>query len=610
MTDRRVSESIRCVWSGRVSEAGRLVHEDAFYAACEKRYRREGLGTPGDAEKRSWRRSWPPMVEALLRAGLGGLWLYLEFITPGETSRFDAMLVGSNDETTLSVTVVELKQWTRAEIASRRRVGVRGVAEWQVHPVDQVNGYVAFLDHWYRHDSLKLQTSGVALLHDATAAEVDAIRRRTSPGEIELDRALLGRADIAPGVPAATLAASFGCADATPPSDQQIAEFERARWAPDSRLLDQIAAEFGEVGKGAGAAVIDGQQRVLAEVLDLAEMALKGEAQRRIVVMVTGGPGSGKTLVAMKLLGRLYRRGVAARYVTPSGALRKQFQAAATRSDPDGRSARAKKEFFPGFGTALQNVPLVLLDEGQRLSEENRFRTLLSRQFKRVPVVVVFFDERQVIRPREGVTEKEIREAARAEGADIHAFSLDGGFRCGGSRAYVEWVDDLLYGTPAPWTAGGYDVAPVANPRELEEWAAAHTTAGRSARISAGYCWPWDRNNRELKREVRITWADAAGNMNGHTPGMRTGFSGTSTVRSSPPRRPCGRPIPVETGRSAASTRPKDWSTTRPASSSAPTSSVAATTGWPVPTPATTRSSERPVRTTIWNALGTSTGCC
>ncbi|MYS75278.1 DUF2075 domain-containing protein [Streptomyces sp. SID5926] len=117
-----------------------------------------------------------------------------------------------------------------------------------------------------------------------------------------------------------------------------------------------------------------------------------------------------------------------------------------------------------------------------------------GRRAGTVPLAVVFLDERQIIRPDEGTTVEEIRAAARALGRTHHHLELTGSFRCSGSAAYTAWVDALLYATPQPWTGhAGYGLHLADDPFQLEEWIEDATAQGYTARITAGFCWPWTR---------------------------------------------------------------------------------------------------------------------
>ncbi|MDI3347473.1 DUF2075 domain-containing protein [Streptomyces sp. AJ-1] len=484
--------TVACVASGRVGELAEKAGSASFIQACEARYTSAGFGSPGEAEVRSWRKSWPPLFEALVRAGLSGLQVYLEYGTPGGSRRLDALIVGARPDGGLGLVVVELKQWQTCHVVDAFRVR-RTDGLLTAHPVHQVAAYRSFFQQWRPADAPELDVRGVVLLHNATAVEggllSGAVREDVGIPVLTATH-LAGRADALPGL--------LRCEDLVAPGPEQVASFENIRWEPSARLLDRVGAEL----EGNGTfALVGKQQDALLNILAAASHVLparSGDAGgggdgKGAVITVSGGPGSGKTVLAVRLLGRLMRAHPTARprFVTPSGTLRSHLH--------DALSAHpAARELFPPAsslrGTARQTGALVI-DEAQRLerSSDHEVPPALVSVVEQVPLAVIFLDERQVIRPHEGTTVAEISAVARRAGRTHRHLELDASFRCTGA-AYTGWVDALLYGTPLPWTGhADYDLSLVRDPFQLESWIDGATTAGHTARTTAGFCWPWTR---------------------------------------------------------------------------------------------------------------------
>ncbi len=130
----------------------------------------------------------------------------------------------------------------------------------------------------------------------------------------------------------------------------------------------------------------------------------------------------------------------------------------------------------------------------------------------RVPVFLL--DEFQVVRPGEQGTVDDIAKHATGRGMHVEKINLDAQFRCGGSEEYVLWVKRLLGlepGGPLEWTGDpGFEVEVADTPYELEASLATKLEGGYSARIAAGYCWPWGdpREDGSLPADVHIgDWA-------------------------------------------------------------------------------------------------------
>ncbi|GGM23170.1 ATP-binding protein [Streptomyces fumigatiscleroticus] len=492
-----VHPRVACAAAGRVGEIAAALEDPSFIGQCRARYTAAGFGVPGEAEVRSWRHSWPPLLQALVRAGLSQLQLYLEYGTPGGGRRLDALLVGVASGGGLVLVVVELKQWQTCQVLEGGRV-LRGDGEVTTHPVFQVAAYRSFFQHWRPASAPVLDVRAVVVLHNATAEE-GAVLRMEAPAVADIP--VLTAEDLS--APAGVLAGRLRCAGLVAPGEDDVVAFETIRWTPSARLLDQVGTLL--TGHTAFALVGD-QQDAFVRIRDAAGRFLSAPhdhtgsdgnsaaaGRRGAVITVRGGPGSGKTALAVRLLGHLMRAHPTAgpRFVTPSGTLRAHLLDAVG-------SHQAARELFPSAGSlrsTARQAQAVVIDEAQRLNRPGgRMAPDLAAVLEQVPLAVVFLDERQIIRPGEGTTVDEIRTAAHAYDRVHHHLELTGSFRCNGSAAYTAWVDQLLYGTPQPWTGHtGYDLALCEDPFQLQEWIDQATADGHTARTTAGFCWPWTR---------------------------------------------------------------------------------------------------------------------
>ncbi|MEU5243659.1 DNA/RNA helicase domain-containing protein [Streptomyces asoensis] len=470
--------------SGRVHEIAASAGDPAFIDRCVKRYAVSGFGVPDEAEVRSWRNSWPPLLEALVRAGLSELQLYLEYGTPGGGQRLDALLVGGAPGDALGLVVIELKQWHRARVLDATRVQ-RSDGLVTTHPVQQVLAYARFFEFWRPQQAPALDIRAAVVLHNADREQGEALRIRDGAGAgvpVVTGQDLAGTG--------AALAARLGCEGLAAPEPDEVGAFEKIEWTPSARLLAQV----GDTLRGQTTfALVGDQQHAYVQIRALVTALLEGDV-RGAVVTVSGGPGSGKTALAVRLLGYLmrHREQSRPRFVTPSGTLRTHLLEAA------GGHAHARDLFPPvsSLHSTAQHAGSVIIDEAQRMTRSHdRLAPALIEVLRRVPLAVVFLDERQIIRPGEGTTVDELRDAAQALGRAHHHLELKGSFRCNGSAAYTAWVDALLYGTPRAWHGHrGYDLDLADDPFQLQQWTEEATAAGHTARTTAGFCWPWTRN--------------------------------------------------------------------------------------------------------------------
>jgi Uncharacterized conserved protein (DUF2075) len=466
---------------------------------------------PSKSERKSWRRSLPVLAHDLVEAGLGGIEMLIEYQLPLTSRRADVVLAGVDRRTGADAyVVVELKQWSQAELyeGNERLVVVEGMHREVEHPLLQVQGYCDYIADFVAslHDNNDA-VRGVAYLHNAADLDVDDLF-----GLATTERTRLF----------------------TKSRRGAFLEYLRDQFAPDrgtgaaDRLLKSAIHPSKQLLKLAAVEIKDREQfTLLAEqrlayeiVLHMVAKAQRSDAKE--VVIVTGGPGSGKSVIALSLLGELYRQGYSALHATGSRSFTQTMRRYVGRGSP-----RVKNlfKYFNSFADAQQNdVEVLICDEAHRIRETgaNRFTKAAQRTGRmqvdeliaaaRVPVFLL--DEHQVVKPGEIGTVEAIRSHASSQGFGVHHVLLDGQFRCGGSRRYENWVLRLLgleSGGPESWVGDDhFQVMLAESPWEMESILRGKLEEGYSARISAGYCWPWSdpRPDGSLVSDVRVgDWA-------------------------------------------------------------------------------------------------------
>ncbi|MFE3198976.1 DNA/RNA helicase domain-containing protein [Embleya sp. NPDC059237] len=449
---------------------------------------------PGSSEVRSWERSIPVLASALNDAGLGQVEMLLEYGLPLTSKRADAVLAGVHPETGLpSYVVVELKQWSSAEPDDDdpSLCHVDAYARPVLNPVDQVRGYceylVSFNGALAEHPE---RISGAAYLHNATQFGVGGL---FGTEQNRLGRLFIGARR---GEFLEFLRTRLGAGSGASAAD----EFVDGKIGP-SRQLMAVAAE--EVREREQFVLLDEQQVAYRIVLNAVRRAK--ESDHKEVVVVTGGPGTGKSVIALSLLGELYRRGITALHATGSSSF------TTTMRKIVGARKREVKDlfkYFNSFMTAERNsLDVLICDEAHRMRETsaNRYTRASHRTGKpqieelidaaRVPVFLL--DEHQVVRPGEMGTLGEIETTAAKKGLRCRVVPLDSQFRCGGSDAYLRWVVRLLElepGGPVTWEPDDRMQLLIADsPQEMEAFLDGRRALKYSARMAAGYCWQWTK---------------------------------------------------------------------------------------------------------------------
>ncbi len=458
---------------------------------------------------RSWSGSLPILARDLLDADLGNVEVMVEYRLPLTSKRADVVLAGRHPRTGApSYVVVELKQWSSAELYDETGglvtvVGVPGGA--RQHPVAQVRGYCEYLVDFTK--SLHSQTdpiAGAAYLHNAG---IDVRHTLGGYPQSSTGRLFTGadRGDFLDFLRSRLEPVTSGA----PYADQLL----RSAIAPSRQLL-KVAAE--EIAGREQFVLLDEQVVAVETVLHAVEAAYRGD--RKSVIIITGGPGSGKSVVALSLLGKLAARGRTAVHATGSRSFTLTLRKVTGRNKA--RAATLFK-YFNQFGEAARNdLDVLILDEAHRIraTSESRYTKAERRTgtpqvdellaAARVPVFLL--DQHQVVRPGEMGTVEEITRHASAAGLPTIHISLDAQFRCGGSEKFIGWVEQLLGlrgNGPVRWeTDPPFHLDSVDTPEELEGRLTGYQRAGYAARMAAGYCWRWSdpRPDGSLVPDVQI----------------------------------------------------------------------------------------------------------
>lgn len=467
---------------------------------------------PSPGERRSWERSVPALVADLKDAGLGAVEMLVEYQLPLTSKRADIVLAGVHPVTKRpSYAVVELKQWSSAtafdpdsDLVLVDAYGGRPVS----HPLTQVRGYVDYVSDFTAclADSSS-HIAGIAYLHNATDNSVEDLLRQP---ESVSGRMFTGQRR---GELTAYLKTLFGPESGAHAADQLLSSAIR----PSRQLM---AAAADEVQHREMFVLLDEQRDAYNYVLHAIRQA--DRSNTKTAVVISGGPGSGKSVIALSLMGELSRQGRSVIHATGSQSFTQTLRKVAAAKSP---RVRKMFQYFNSFMQSEANsIDCLILDEAHRIRETsaNRYTKASLRtgrpqvdellSIARTPVFLL--DQDQVVRPGEMGTVDDIESAARERGIDVMHVDLNAQFRCGGSLEYVRWVEGLLglAGTRVHQWPGDdrFTVDLMDSPAELESWLSAKRDAGFGARMSAGYCWPWSDPHPDgsLVSDVRIgQWA-------------------------------------------------------------------------------------------------------
>lgn len=477
--------------------AGALM--DAYF----QHYRRH----PPESEVVSWRNSLRAMAQAIELGGFDDHGIVVELELPLTSYRLDCMLTGSDRGGRRQAVIVELKQWTEVKpshIEDSVRVWLGGRERDTLHPSCQVGNYQRYLlDVHTAFSQGEVGLHACSYLHNLDhdpTSELLAPRHADLVSKYPLFAG--NRVDDLVG----HLDAQLGAGAGAPVLEHVLL----GRYRPHKRLLQHTA----EVLRGDPAYVLlDDQQLVFNDVL--AQVRRRNLSSARTTFLIRGGPGTGKSLIALNLLAELSGDNLVTHHATGSKAFTENLRRIV------GRRASAQFKYFNSYtGEPPDQADVLILDEAHRIREHsaNRFtradardeRAQVKELVEAAKISVFFIDDLQVVRPGEVGSSTLIKQAAQEAGAQLVEHELQAQFRSMGSERYVSWIENTLElqrTADVLWPAGeefDFDIAE--SPEELEALIRQRAADGATARLTAGFCWPWSKPDAtgHLVPDVRV----------------------------------------------------------------------------------------------------------
>ena len=415
----------------------------------------------------------------------------IECQIPQTSKRIDFILTGLDEKKQSNAVIIELKQWEKAEATQKDAVVItalgKGTREVS-HPSYQAWSYADLLTNFNRSvEENQIQLSPCAFLHnceDRTALTLPFYQTHINKAPIFFKRDVRLLADFIRKF------VKYG-------DSQNIMEMiENGEIRPSKALADSVV---GLLNGNQEFTLIDDQKIVFETALQLVDRAIT--EKKKQVLIVEGGPGTGKSVVAINLLARLTGNQKLVHYVSKNSAPRsvyaEKLKGYRTKSSID--------NLFKGSGQYHGERPnqfaCLLVDEAHRLNEKSGlFSNLGENQILEIIqsawCSVFFVDENQRVTLKDIGSKASIRAWAQKQGATVHEMALESQFRCGGSDGYLAWLDQVLQIRDTANTDlndVGYEFGVCDSATELRNLMVEKNNQPRTkARLVAGYCWKWN----------------------------------------------------------------------------------------------------------------------
>lgn len=482
---------------------------------------------PQQSEINSWENNAKNIKLLLIDSGISNCYVTFEYRVPYYKKRIDCMLYGKGVDNKEYVVHIELKQWSNNSVSATSCGGnfdVNGDEDYTVdaytggavrtvaHPSQQVRGYHDYLVNFVESISThRLELLGYAYCYNYNREPGAALYDKMYDKIQKEHRTFSGNE-------ATELAQVLYDALANGDGFSIFNKMMQSAIHPSTKLLNEVGSMVAQ-GKTEAFSLLEDQIVARNVILD------KIRKSQKSVILVQGGPGTGKTVIALRILAELAKSTTHynVHYATKSASLLSGIK----EQLPRGSNAKYLFSNIMSFNPhdfGENELDVLLVDEAHRIEKSTNNQYTRAEKRTDLPMIdcliraakvsVFFIDDLQGIRSAEIGSSSMIREAAERLGVGCDSVELKSQFRCNGSDNYLDWLEDVLYNKTVThsFSKEEFDFQIFDDPKTLYDTIVSKDAKPNgdmltSARLTAGFCWQWsDKLDTEgnLVKDVRI----------------------------------------------------------------------------------------------------------
>lgn len=469
----------------------------------------------GSSERESWIDAANHMAKILVDDRFpDDITVAMEFKLYNTSMRIDFIVTGLNEDKKNAMIIIEFKRWEKVKVVADRddmvELGPRNIKQ---HPSYQALGYVKVIKNFYvAAEDGKMEIMPCSCLHRYEKKDInDDITNEHYKELLEESPIFLnGENDKLKEFIAKYI--KYG------DNKETLYKLENGEIKPSKQLQDKIASmiegndEFSMVGM---------QKDVLENAKNFAYLSSVRKDGKKRVYIVEGGPGTGKSVIAINLLGKLMKKyGMNCQYITknqnPRDVYSTQLKGTYKKTEIDnlfsgsGAYMNCKKNFFDAL----------IVDEAHRVTEKTGFMKMGENQIKEIinssRFSVFFIDPKQRVHINDYGTIERVEKIAKELGAEVSYDKLDVQFRCSGAENFITWVEKSLQYEDVKDEdidinfLKNYNVKIFDDPNEMRNKIIECNKVQNKSRIIAGYCWDWNSKGdpEGEKYDIVITTKD------------------------------------------------------------------------------------------------------
>ena len=485
------------VYQGLIKDFHQDVINGIIADRIEDGFKKHGYSHNNPAEHRAFVNSLP-QLDGVFDSSFGvnqDLTVAIEFQIPLTAKRIDFIVCGKDENDNKNAVIIELKQWEDIKLTNKKDLVITYVAKAyreEPHPSYQAYSYAKTIENFNE----TVQKNNISLYPCAFLHNFKESNRE----KIENDRykEIIEEAPIFLQRDRKKLADFIKKYVSKPDGGKVLYDIERGKIKPSISLQDELY----KMMKGNDSFNLLDEQKVAYEtILEIIRENINDNLKHTLIVQ--GGPGTGKSVIAIKLLSALIKEGLNTIYTSKNQAPREVYFKKLANND---YRKSYLHNLFKGSGTFVNSnendFDCILADEAHRLMRfsglygnmgENQIKEIINAS----KVSVFFIDEDQRVTSKDIGSIEEIEYWAEKLHSKIHIgenLKLTSQFRCNGSDAYLAFLDNLLQIRPTAnrtFEIDDYDIEVFDNPKVMMEELRIKNKVNNKSRMLAGYCYNW-----------------------------------------------------------------------------------------------------------------------
>lgn len=475
----------------------------------------------GDSEYNSWVDTGKVIKNLIELGNLENIYVSFEYQVPYTQKRIDCLLFGKNKQGKGIMIHIEMKQWQKVEALECEgnfvETYIGGDSRKVAHPSQQVQGYHNYLMGFVEiFEENEIDLLGCAYCPNYDKKEGEGLFDKRYK-EVVNKFPVYTKKDIE------NLANRLKELLSQEDGFDIFNKFMESPINPSRKLLDNAS---NVIKKESDFNLLDDQIYTRNVIIDKIN---KSETKKEnSVIIVKGGPGTGKTVIALHILAEFaghedkkYKIFFSSRSKPLIEAIKYKMERGQKVGEVNAKILFTSLDPYAPTRVGENELDIIIIDEAHRIGEKSDHRFTKKEHRTNMPQVeqlircaktsIFFIDDKQAIRGAEVGNTKLIRETAERLGRDVQEVELTSQFRCNGSDNYLDWLEYVLGHSDKKAILkkeDNFDFQIIDSAEKLYEIIKEkNSLKGMSARIVAGYCWNWStklNEKGELVKDVKI----------------------------------------------------------------------------------------------------------